>query len=453
LELVDTASTPAEQFSKYYRWRGSPAFGGSPGSDGQPSLGIVINEILANTDLPTGPPDSIELYNPTTQPIDIGGWYLSDSSDSFSKYRIPAQTIIGPGEYLVIDESDFNPNPSTPGPSDFALSGTRGDDVWLVIADGQGTVRWFVDDVHFPPSLAGKSFGRTPNGVGPLAPLMSVTLGRQNSPPRMGPVLISEINYNPGSPSEVAVAIDGTITADDLEFVELYNATKNVIELAGWRLRGGIEMDFAEGTPIAPGGTLLVLSFNPRSAANETRLAAFRAHYAIDEQVTLVGGYQRQLSDDGQIVRLERHDARSAEQSGAAARVISDEVVYDDLEPWPRAADGLGASLVRANIFAWGNNASSWTAQPPSLGATNLFLAQAGDANLDRRVDQQDLVFALQGAKYLSAKPADWSQGDWTGDGRFNQLDLVAALQTGNYLQGPYAARPTDDAFSQLASR
>ena len=70
-----------------------------------------------------------------------------------------------------------------------------------------------------------------------------------------------------------------------------------------------------------------------------------------------------------------------------------------------------------------------------------------GDANLDRRYDQLDIVNVLQSAKYLTGQPATWSEGDWTGDGLFDQLDIVAwRLQSGHYLQGPYAERRESDA-------
>jgi hypothetical protein len=75
---------------------------------------------------------------------------------------------------------------------------------------------------------------------------------------------------------------------------------------------------------------------------------------------------------------------------------------------------------------------------------------EAGDANLDRRFDQLDIVHVLQRAKYLTGSAATWAEGDWNGDDVFNQLDIVAALQTGNYLQGPYAATETfDEVFRQ----
>jgi hypothetical protein len=119
----------------------------------------------------------------------------------------------------VFNENDFNPTSLNPGPRDFALSGARGDEVWLVRTDEDGNILEFVDDVRFGSAATGESFGRGPDGHGPLVPLSATTLGRANLAPRVGPVIVSEINYNPGEPSAAAKAIDPTITRDDLEFI------------------------------------------------------------------------------------------------------------------------------------------------------------------------------------------------------------------------------------------
>ena len=63
---------------------------------------IWINEILTHTDPPLE--DAIELYNPTTNAISIGGWYLSDSPEDWKKYRIADGTKIQPLGYYVFYE-------------------------------------------------------------------------------------------------------------------------------------------------------------------------------------------------------------------------------------------------------------------------------------------------------------------------------------------------------------
>ena len=278
LELIDSA-TPAEQYGKPYRWRGSTPFGGSPGADSTPSLGVVVNEVLSNGNA-ANPLDAIELLNTSAASVDISGWFLSDSGSNPLKYQIPAGTVLRPGQHWAVTEEQFNPHPDDQGPREFALNGVDGDDVWLVTTNAQGVIDRFVDDVEFGAAVAGESFGRMDVYGGRLAPMTTVTLGSDNSVPRLGPLVISEVQYNPGSPSLAAIAQDAEITSDDLEFIEVANPTGAPLDLTDWRIRGGIDFNFDPGTTIPAGGALVLLSFNPTNPENAARVAAFRATMA-----------------------------------------------------------------------------------------------------------------------------------------------------------------------------
>jgi len=197
LELID----PAGDYNDSENWRSSAEYLGSPGAAGSGMTGeIVINEVLTHTD--GEPTDSIELYNTTGAAVDIGGWRLSDTHLDYAKFRIPDGTILGAGEYIVFDEHDFNAtgltiDPNDDDPNDFALSGAYGDDVWLMEGDASGNILRFVDHVDFDAAANGESFGRWPNATGDLYPMSALSLGRANPGPRVGPVVISEVMYNP----------------------------------------------------------------------------------------------------------------------------------------------------------------------------------------------------------------------------------------------------------------
>ncbi|KKK59447.1 hypothetical protein LCGC14_3034300, partial [marine sediment metagenome] len=199
-------------------WRPSSPIGGSPGREAQP-VGIVVNEVLTHTDLLQDQIDAIELHNTTDTEINIGGWYLSDSNDNYRKFRIPDDTVLLPGTYRVFDESHFNPTPETPGVGDFALNGAHGDDVYLMATDASGNLIRFADHVEFPATANGETLGRWPNGLGELYPMAENTLGSANSGPRVGPVIISEVHYNPG---DVLGDLDPG-GEENLEFVEIFN--------------------------------------------------------------------------------------------------------------------------------------------------------------------------------------------------------------------------------------
>ncbi len=344
LELIDPMGTSAELADKHYVWRGSTEVGGSPGAAGADPIGVVVNEVLAHSDPPLL--DSIELLNTTGSPVNIGGWYLSDAGGNLQKFQIPAGTMLGAGQYIVFDEDDFNRDDDENG---FGLSSGNGDDVWLTIPAGNGGTATFVDDVHFIASLPGESFGRVPNGEGTLAPMSENTFGAANSVPRVGPLIISEVNYNPGTPSAAALAIAADLTADDLEFVEIHNPTTSAVDLTDWRLRGAVDETIDAGTMIDAGETIVLISFNPDDPNNILRLNAFRAHYGINTSVRLIGGYNGELSDNGELVELQRADHPEApDQPLVVAHVSEDFVIYDNVAPWPTSASGNGSSLNRS---------------------------------------------------------------------------------------------------------
>ena len=57
---------------------------------------------FSNSDAGSAPGgDWIELHNTTAGPIDVSGWYLSDSSLSPYKYQLRPGTVIPAGQYLV----------------------------------------------------------------------------------------------------------------------------------------------------------------------------------------------------------------------------------------------------------------------------------------------------------------------------------------------------------------
>jgi hypothetical protein len=138
-------------------WRASANVHGSPGADDPvPSygLGVVINEVLAHTDPPQE--DAIELYNPTTNAIDISGWYLSDKVNFDDpngavrkRYRIATNTIVAPDGFAMFYESAFNA--SANGTNKFALS-ALGEQVYLSSASNETLSGMTVPAVNSSPS-------------------------------------------------------------------------------------------------------------------------------------------------------------------------------------------------------------------------------------------------------------------------------------------------------------
>src|SRR5262249_22261463 len=140
---------------------------------------------------------------------DISGWFLSDDFRTPKKFRIPNGTVLGPGAYVVFNESQFNP-----GGNGFALS-SDGDEVWLFSADGSGHLTGYVHGFAFGAADDGVSFGRYRTTVGEehFVSQSERTLGTNNASPLVGPLIISEIFYHPPDESGQDNSLD--------EFIEL----------------------------------------------------------------------------------------------------------------------------------------------------------------------------------------------------------------------------------------
>ena len=483
----------AGNYSHSFGWRASSNVGGSPGATDPTPISVVINEVLTNTGASAELSDSIELWNASSESVDISGWFLSDSADNLLKFEIPAGSILGSNQFMVFDESDFNPTPDTPSENHFALSGTTGDDVWLVIPDEVGGVQAFVDEVHFGEASHLVALGRVPESS-VLVPMGRTTLGAANNQPIVGPLVISEIQYHPGIPSPDAIALERDLDDNDLEFVEIHNASLESIDLSQWRIRGTIDFDFDAEMAIDAGETLVVLSFNPDREGNAEKLAAFRAHYGLSEQTRVAGGYSGSLSDREGRVRLQRREVFAVQPEEIIGYVVQDEVIYADRQSWPPSADGQGDSLQRRSRTSLGNDATQWGAAPATPGTVlvtgqagdfdgdgsvdandidmlynainagllvtdydldesgtvdegdatrlieNLIGANRGDANLDGIVNSVDLN--IVGIHWQRANGAGWASGDFDGDGRVAASDLNAISV--HWLTGaaPRAARP-----------
>ncbi len=426
LELIDPSGTDPTLYSKSYSWRGSTEANGSPGRLGAGPVGVVVNEVLTHTDAPITPPDSIELLNVTPDPIDIGGWYLGDTADDRLKFQIPAGTVIGGGEVILYDETDFNPTPDDPGPNDFRLDAALGDYVWLTESVNGTDIDRFIDAVQFGAALNSESFGRHPDGTGVLTPMSRLSLGCENPYPRVGPVVISEVQYNPPEPSAAAMNEDPLLESDDLEFIEIHNPTGQAVDLTEWRIRGGVDLDFDDGSILDSFATWIVLSFNPENPDNASRLNGFIAHYGLSGAETFVGGYSGSLGNSEDRVQLQFPDDPPTNGPDVIPRLHHDEVRYDDQSPWPTSADGGGSSLQRRAPVFYGNDVDSWISQAPTPGNVDFTGNVDGDYNNDGLTDAKDIDILVTAASMSSAA----LYMDLDGSFSVTQGDVTVYLQT-----------------------
>lgn len=143
------------------------------GSGGGP---IVINELMADNSATVSDEagdyeDWFELYNTTSEAIDLGGYFLSDKADNPAKYEIPEGVILPANGYLVFwADEDGSEGPLH---ANFKLS-TGGELITLY-----SPVLELVDSVEFGAQQTDVSYARSPNGAGPFV-FQAATFGANN---------------------------------------------------------------------------------------------------------------------------------------------------------------------------------------------------------------------------------------------------------------------------------
>jgi hypothetical protein len=186
LTAIDAAASDANALGDKTAWRPSVHAGGSPGFDDSSEAilpdSLVINEVMAGPE--AGQPDWIELHNTTDRPVDLGGWFLSDSSTDLTRYEIAEDTTIDPDGYIVFYENLHFGNEDDPGcHSSFGLS-RDGETLYLRSGSG-GVVTGYKVEQAFGASQTGLSFGRhlTDAGTYEFVALSVPTPGQANAEP------------------------------------------------------------------------------------------------------------------------------------------------------------------------------------------------------------------------------------------------------------------------------
>ncbi len=141
------------------------------------SSDLHINEVMASNDNTIADDwgeydDWIEIYNSSSAPIDLGGYFLSDNPTNPAKYQVPVgspalTTIPAFGHKLIWADED---NPQGPLPTNFKLS-SSGES--LPLAAGNGAI---IDSFTYTALLEDNSFGRSPDAS-------AFTVNFQNSTP------------------------------------------------------------------------------------------------------------------------------------------------------------------------------------------------------------------------------------------------------------------------------
>jgi len=377
---------------------------------------VVVNEILANSGTA---PDWIELHNRTRSPMDISGWFLSDDATNLTKYRIPAGTILPPGGYATYyEDTDFgaasiDPNKVTP----FALSDI-GETVYLNSAVNDELTDYQTKE-EFGASAEGETLGsyyKPSTDSYNFVAMAAATPNAPNSGPRVGPVVISEIMYNPPG------------SGDFDEYLELRNISGAPVTLYDsvkqkpWRMTDGVDFDFPANPPLEmAAGERVIL------ARNLTSYEALYGAYPAKRYQWTAGT----LDNGGETVQLAKPGG--ADAFNVTQYIRMDRVVYDDDFPWITTPDGSGPALVKVADHEYGNDFANWTAATANPGAAtpgSTFASWIGGSGLP--VYQQG------------------AGDDPDGDGRTNLLEYALGSSAGAFNSAPPFTLTFDNGWAVL---
>ena len=328
----------------YHSWRPSSFEGGSPGMDDPPETRqrIFVNELLAR---PGGvyPFEAVEFYNPSSEEVDIGYWFLTDSRRGPKQYHIPANTIVPAQGYLVLDSRQLDSNPSNR-----VAFGTY-ESVYLYSANSNRNLTGLSHGYNFLETQPGVSLGRVLNSVGDefFFPQRTHTIGGANAGPTVGPLVISEVMYHPleGEPQYVEFV---NVTDDAYPLEDIQDPwVPWEFHFSGWEF-------LPTNVIVEPRGMILKVSEDPD---------VFRARYDVPDNVVVIGGLQTYPGYFPSELVLYRPSGWMQTVDGNLPRDVPvDAVDFGEHYPWPAAANGSGASLQRLVFNEFGNDPKNWRA-------------------------------------------------------------------------------------------
>lgn len=311
-------------------WAASEKIGGSPGTSepvADPALRtVLINEFLAHTT--ASQTDFIELFNYSTQAVDLAGCILTDNPVT-NKCVIPAGTVIPALGFVSFSEAQLG----------FGLS-SSGETIYFVNPSGTRVL----DAVRFGPQALGISTGRQPDGEPEFRALAAPTPGSNNTDRLVQPIVINEIMYKP-------------VTQDDNDqYVELFNQSQTSVNLSGWTFTDGLKYTFPAGAIMPAGGYFVV-------CRNVSHLLT---NYPNLTPAITFGDFQGSLAKGRHIALARPEPVLSTNASAVISTnwidVVEDEVSFEKGGAWPAWANGGGSSLELIDPRADHQRGANWAA-------------------------------------------------------------------------------------------
>jgi hypothetical protein len=145
----------------------------TPGATNDPTappVSLFINEWMAvNQAFLADPTDGqfddwFELWNPSTNAVDLGGFWLTDTASNPNKFIVPADIFVPARGFLLVWADEDSTQTRTNGDLHVNFRLAQGGES-IELRDRQGRL---VDRVAFGPQTGDMSQGHFPDGTGPL---------------------------------------------------------------------------------------------------------------------------------------------------------------------------------------------------------------------------------------------------------------------------------------------
>ncbi len=363
--------------------------------------GLRINEWLGNADYRASD-DFIELYNPSSQPVALGGMSLTDDPINYpARHLLPPLSFMAGSAFMEFEARGDTATPGNAGELPFNINSSTGA---VALIGANGTI---VDRGETLPQFRDVSAGRGPDGTGPFGPLSPPSPGSSNvSLPANDLALlnylrVTEMMYNPAT----------TAQSEYIEFRNTSDATATPVslDLSGVTFKSGITFTFAAGTTLAPGAFLIIVE-------NE---AKFIAQFS---GVPVAGTYTGKLDNGGERLRFDLPGFNIA---------ILDFTCADG---WHPSTDGGGDALqivsATASPAQW-DVKEGWQATLPNPGTVPPYGVYAGpDLSANAGVPVVLDGALIPGTFTPSAVTMSWTKDSGPGTVTFTTDNLEDANAT-----------------------
>jgi beta-lactamase superfamily II metal-dependent hydrolase len=362
---------------------------------GAPAVNVVFSEIFYDTPGTDDEEEWIELYNDSTETVDLGGWTITDNNGTGWTFTFPAGETIAPGTYYTVamDSAGFTALYGYEADLYGSLPFLNNAGDALILKDSTAAV---IDAVAWE---GGASAG-VPDGWGSdTNPWASTGNTIVRSDPTVDTDTYADWTYatNNGNPQTQSAAGTSVVFSEIFydtpgdenkeEWIELYNNTSETVDLGGWTIVDnngtGWTYTFPAGTTIQAGTYLTV----GRDSAGFTALYGYEADLYGNLPYLNNGGDTLILYDSG------TNEIDAVAWEGGASAGIPDGW-GSPTNPWASS----GNTIVRTDpaidtdtYTDWGyaaNNGNPQT-QPPGTPVlfSEIFYDTLGDENLEEWIE------------------------------------------------------------------